>query len=109
MDIQAYKTTTKLETFSYLPEMTTEQVKKQIAYMIRQGWNPGVEHTEIDNMMGAYWYMWKLPMFGEQSIDAVMAELESCRRENQEHLIRVVGYDNYAQCQGLAFVVYRGR
>jgi ribulose-bisphosphate carboxylase small chain len=53
--------------------------------------------------------MWKLPMFGEQSIDAVMAELESCRRENPEHLIRVVGYDNYAQCQGLAFVVYRGR
>jgi ribulose-bisphosphate carboxylase small chain len=89
--------------------MTPDQVRKQIAYMIHQGWNPGIEHTESDNMAGSYWYMWKLPMFGEQSVDAVLAEIESCHRENPDHLVRLVGFDNYSQSQGMAFVVYRGR
>jgi ribulose-bisphosphate carboxylase small chain len=51
--------------------------------------------------------MWKLPLFGEQSIDAVLAEIEACHREFPDHMVRFVAYDNYAQSQGMAFVVYR--
>ena len=97
----------KFETFSYLPPMTPEQIRKQVEYIVKKGWNPAIEHTEPENAFDHYWYMWKLPMFGEQSVDVVLAELEACHREFPDHMVRFVAYDNYAQSQGLAFVVYR--
>ncbi|MGC2167127.1 MAG: ribulose bisphosphate carboxylase small subunit, partial [Gallionella sp.] len=36
----------KFETFSYLPAMTAEQIKKQVEYLVSKGWNPAIEHTE---------------------------------------------------------------
>lgn len=108
MAVQAYKATTKYETFSYLPAMTADQIRRQIAYAISQGWNPAVEHSEkgVSSRVN-YWYMWKLPMFGEQSVDTVLAEIEACHREFPNHLVRFLAYDNYAQSQGVSFVVYR--
>ncbi len=108
-EIQDYKSGPKLETFSYLPEMTVDQVRAHIAYIIRQGWDPAIEHVEPERAFSHYWYMWKLPMFGEQSVDRVLAELEACHREYPTHHVRLIGYDNYAQSLGTAFVVYRGR
>lgn len=108
MAVQAYRSNKKYETFSYLPQMTPDQVRRQIAYCITQGWNPAVEHTEQGTQASeSFWYMWKLPMFGEQSIDIVLTEIEACRREFPDHMVRFVAYDNYAQSQGMAFVVYR--
>jgi len=108
MAVQAYKQTLKYETFSYLPPMTPEQVRRQIAYCIAQGWNPAVEHVERGTPASvSFWYMWKLPLFGEQSIETVLAEIEACHREFPGHLVRFVAYDNYAQSQGMSFVVYR--
>lgn len=108
MAVQAYKQATKYETFSYLPPMTADQIRRQIAYCISQGWNPSVEHSEkgVSSRVN-YWSMWKLPMFGEQSVDTVLAEIEACHREFPNHLVRFLAYDNYSQSQGLAFVVYR--
>ncbi|TVP90742.1 MAG: ribulose bisphosphate carboxylase small subunit [Thioalkalivibrio sp.] len=107
MAVEVYKSSTKYETFSYLPPMTAEQIRQQINYCISQGWNPAVEHTEKEQSMSNYWYMWKLPLFGEQSVDVVLQELDACHREFPDHLVRFIAYDNYAQSQGLAFVVYR--
>jgi ribulose-bisphosphate carboxylase small chain len=107
MAVQVYKSSTKYETFSYLPPMTAEQIRAQIAYSISQGWNPAVEHTEKGKSISNYWDMWKLPLFGEQSVDAVLTELDACHREFPDHLVRFIAYDNYAQSQGMAFVVYR--
>ena len=36
MTVQAYKSSQKYETFSYLPPMTADQVNRQIAYAISQ-------------------------------------------------------------------------
>ncbi|QKT04207.1 ribulose bisphosphate carboxylase small subunit [Ectothiorhodospiraceae bacterium 2226] len=107
-EIQSYKQSQKYETFSYLPQMNADQVRRQIQYIIANGWNPAIEHSEPENAFGHYWYMWKLPMFGEQSVDAVLAEVENCRREYPGQMVRIIGYDNYAQSQGMAFVVDRG-
>lgn len=107
-DMQDYKSSPKYETFSYLPAMTPEQVKAQIAYIIANGWNPAIEHVEPSRAFTYYWYMWKLPFFGEQSVDAVLAELDACKRDYPGHHVRLIGYDNYAQSQGMAFVVHRG-
>ncbi|MDA8192302.1 ribulose bisphosphate carboxylase small subunit [Acidiferrobacter thiooxydans] len=107
-DVQEYKQTRRYETFSYLPPLSAEQVRAQVQYMIAQGWNPAVEHIEPNRPFTYYWYMWKLPMFGERNADTVLGEIEACRREYPNHLIRLIGYDNYTQSQGLSFVVHRG-
>lgn len=107
-DIQPYNATErKGETFSYLPPMTPAKIRKQIEYLVAQGWNPSVEHSEPEKAFSHYWYMWKLPFFGEKSIDRILAELEACHRANPGHLVRLVGYDNYSQSLGTAFIVYR--
>jgi len=108
MAVQAYHSIKKHETFSYLPQMTPEQVRRQIAYAIAQGWNPAVEHAAKGTAAKvSFWHMWKLPMFGEQSVDVVLTEIEACHREFPDQMVRFIAYDNYAQSQGVAFVVYR--
>jgi ribulose-bisphosphate carboxylase small chain len=108
VDFQDYKQSIKFETFSYLPAMSPEQIRQQIQYIVAQGWNPAIEHVEPAKSFQYYWYMWKLPMFGEQSVERILSELEACRREYPHHHVRLIGYDNYTQSQGTSFVVYRG-
>jgi ribulose-bisphosphate carboxylase small chain len=104
----AYKPTEKRsETFSYLPPMTPDRLRKQISYLISQGWNPAIEYTEPEKAFSSFWYLWKLPFFGERSVDKILAELEMCHRTNPGMHVRLLGYDNYSQSQGTAFVVYR--
>ena len=98
----------KLETFSYLPELGVEKIRKQVEYIVSKGWNPAIEHTEPENAFDHYWYMWKLPMFGETDVDAILAEAEACHKAHPSHHVRLIGYDNYAQSQGTAMVIFRG-
>lgn len=98
----------KLGTFSYLPEMNASAIRKQVQYMINRGWNCAVEHVEPARADSDYWYMWKLPLFGERSLDGIMAELTACRNANRGNHVRIIGYDNRRQTQGQSFVVYRG-
>ncbi len=103
-----FQTANTLETFGFLPKLTQDEVYLQIAYLISQGWTPAIEHEHPNRSADHYWTMWKLPMFGEQSLESVVAELEACRRAYPDHHVRLLGYDNYTQSQGLAFVVYEG-
>ena len=98
----------KFETFSYLPEMTDDQIRKQVAYIVSKGWNPAIEHCEPENSFSHYWYMWKLPMFGETDVDRILNEAELCHKAHPGNHVRLIGYDNYAQSQGAAMVIYRG-
>ena len=99
----------KFETFSYLPPMTPEQIRAQIQYIVDKGWNPAVEHTEPENARSNYWYMWKLPMFGETDVDIILKEVEACHAAHPDNHLRLIGYDNYAQSQGANMVIYRGK
>jgi len=104
-----FQTAQTLETFGFLPKLTQEEVYEQIAYLIAQGWTPAIEHEQPSRAFNHYWTMWKLPFFGEQDLERVAAELEACRRAYPDHHIRLIGYDNYTQSQGVSFVVYEGR
>lgn len=114
MSIQAYPSRVdddsarKLGTFSYLPQMTAEQVREQIDYMLGQGWTCSIEHVEPARATSRLWYMWKLPMFGVTDADTVLEEIEACHQANPRDHVRVIGYDAKRQTQGLAFVVHRG-
>jgi len=104
-----YRTKETMETFSFLPPMSQDEIYDQIGYILANGWAPSVEHELPAKSMNHYWQMWKLPFFGETDLGAVVAELEACHRAYPDHHVRLVGYDNYTQSQGLAFVVYRAR
>jgi len=99
----------KFETFSYLPPMTMDNIKKQVQYLVSKGFNPAIEHTEPEHLMDNYWYMWKLPMFGETDVSKVVAEAEACHKANPNNHVRLVGYDNFKQSQGAAMVIFRGK
>ena len=98
----------RLETFSYLPEMDGGEVRKQVEYVLEGGWTAGIEHIEPSRAAATYWYMWKLPLFGETDVGVVVAEMEACREANPRHHVRLIGYDAKRQTQGMATVVYRG-
>ncbi len=112
-DVQDYQSrlsdpkSRKMGTFSYLPPMTDEQIRKQIQYIVDQGWNPAIEHTEPEFAGSHYWYMWKLPMFGETDVDRIIEEIELCKKANPGNHVRLVGYDNYKQSQGANMVIYK--
>jgi len=108
-EVGDYQTAHTLETFGFLPKLSQEEVYEQIAYLIAQGWTPAIEHEHPSKSAEQYWTMWKLPFFGEQNLDRVAEELESCRRSYPDHHVRLIGYDNYTQSQGVCFVVYEGR
>lgn len=94
-------------TFSYLPPLSREQMLKQVEYALGRGWTCSVEHVEHARSSDTYWYLWKLPFFGEMRADSVMAEVEECARECPHDLVRVVAYDRLRQTQGLSFVAHR--
>lgn len=97
----------KYGTFSYLPEMNAGRLREQIEYMIARGWAPAIEHVEADRAADHYWYMWKLPMFGERDIERVLAEVAACHAAWPDHLVRLIGYDRKKQSQGSSVVVHR--
>ncbi|MEG3619243.1 ribulose bisphosphate carboxylase small subunit [Magnetovibrio sp. PR-2] len=114
-DMQDYKSSLsdtdsrKFETFSYLPTMDADQIRRQVEYIVSKGWNPAVEHTEPENAMSNFWYMWKLPLFGETDVDRILAEAEACHKAHPNNHVRLIGFDNYAQSKGTEMVVYRGK
>jgi len=99
----------KFETFSYLPALDAAAIRAQVEYIVSKGWNPGIEHTEPENASGNYWYMWKLPMFGETNVDVILAELENCHKAHPKNHVRLLGFDNYSQSAGASMVIYRGK
>lgn len=112
-DIRDYKSSQddrgsrKYGTFSYLPEMDVGRLRKQVEHIVAKGWNPAIEHVEPDRSAEIYWYMWKLPMFGETDVTRILAEVRQCHKAWPGHLIRLIGYDKYAQSQGASIVVHR--
>lgn len=104
-----YRTAQSLETFSFLPPFSQEEVYAQINYMLSQGLTPSIEHEDPAQANSVYWPMWKLPFFGETDLGNVVAELEACHRAYPDHHVRLIGYDNYTQSQGVCFVAYRGK
>ncbi|MGB0721724.1 MAG: ribulose bisphosphate carboxylase small subunit [Gammaproteobacteria bacterium] len=113
-DMQDYKSSLadvssrKFETFSYLPEMNDERIRAQVQNIVNKGWNPAIEHCEPENAMSNYWYMWKLPMFGETDVDTILAEAAACHAAHPNNHVRLIGFDNYAQSQGTNMVIFRG-
>ena len=67
-------------TFSFLPDMTDDEIKAQIKYAIDQGWAVNVEYTDDPHPRNTYWEMWCEPMFDTTDPAAAFMEVQECRK-----------------------------
>ncbi len=79
--------------FSFLPDLTDDQIYKQVQYCLANGWAVNIEFTDDPHPRNTYWEMWGLPMFDLADAAGVMMELAECRRVYGDRYIRLSGFD----------------
>jgi ribulose-bisphosphate carboxylase small chain len=96
-------------TFSYLPDLTDEEISRQIQYALDRGWPLSVEFTDDPHPRNNYWDMWGLPMFDLHDAAGVLYEVNECRRAYPDRYVRVNAYDARfgRQTTALSFIVNR--
>lgn len=80
--------------FSFLPDLTDDEIKLQIEYGLNNGWSIAVEHTDDPHPRNAYWSMWGTPMFDLKDPAGVMLELNACRKEFPNAYVKVLAFDS---------------
>ncbi len=81
--------------FSFLPDLTDDQIRTQVQYCIDNGWAVNIEFTDDPHPRNTFWEMWGLPMFDAKDAAAVMMEFDSCRKTyGGRHYIRISGFDS---------------
>ena len=79
--------------FSYLPDLTDEQISAQIEYALGKNWAIGVEYTDDPHPRNTYWEMYGNPMFDLKDASAILTEVNACRKTFPNHYIRVTAFD----------------
>ena len=79
--------------FSFLPDLTDEQIARQVQYCIDNGWAVNIEHTDDPHPRNTYWDMWGHPMFDNPDAAAVLYELAECRKSYGDRYIRISAFD----------------
>ena len=95
--------------FSFLPDLTDEQILKQVEYCISKGWAISIEWTDDPHPRNNYWELWGLPLFDIKDPAAVMYELAECRKLNPAGYIKLQAFDasrGFESCAS-SFIVTR--
>ena len=112
------------ETFSYLPPLDDAAIAKQVDYITRNGWVPGLEFADPEIAYVAdtnaqrikitncyqdnrYWTMYKLPMFGCTDSSQVLKEIGNATKAFPDAYIRLVAFDPDRQVQTAGMLVHR--
>lgn len=80
--------------FSFLPDLTDDQITAQIEYCLRNEWAIGLEYTYDPHPRNTYWEMWGNPMFDLKDAKGAMMELDDCRKAHGGAYIRVNAFDS---------------
>ncbi|MGI8724760.1 MAG: ribulose bisphosphate carboxylase small subunit [Methyloceanibacter sp.] len=96
-------------TFSFLPDLTDEQIRRQVQYCIGNGWAVNIEFTDDPHPRNVYWEMWEHPMFDLRDAAGLMLELKKCRQIYGDRYIRVSAFDASPGWESirLSFIVNR--
>nr|YP_009509250.1 ribulose-1,5-bisphosphate carboxylase/oxygenase small subunit [Gracilaria vermiculophylla]AXI96900.1 ribulose-1,5-bisphosphate carboxylase/oxygenase small subunit [Gracilaria vermiculophylla]QXU75111.1 ribulose-1,5-bisphosphate carboxylase/oxygenase small subunit [Gracilaria vermiculophylla]WDZ67995.1 ribulose-1,5-bisphosphate carboxylase/oxygenase small subunit [Gracilaria vermiculophylla] len=96
-------------TFSFLPDLTDDQISKQIEYAISQNWSVSIEHTEDPHPRNNYWELWGLPLFDIKDAATVLFEINSCRKQYPNLYIKLNAFDNTRGTEScvLSFIINR--
>lgn len=97
--------------FSFLPDLTDDQIAAQIEYCLRNDWAIGVEYTDDPHPRNSFWEMWGNPMFDLRDAAGVMLEVRACRKAFPNYYIRVNAFDSSRgfETVRLSFIVNRPR
>ena len=95
--------------FSYLPDLTDDEIAAQVRYALLNGWPVSIEYTDDPHPRNIYWELWGLPLFDLDEPDGVLAEINACRSTFPNHYVRVLAYDARLgrQTTALSFLVQR--
>ncbi|HZP91458.1 MAG TPA: ribulose bisphosphate carboxylase small subunit [Burkholderiales bacterium] len=97
--------------FSFLPDLTDGEIRRQVEYALAQGWALSVEHTDDPHPRNVYWEMWGIPMFDLRDAAGVMREVVACREAHPDRYIKVNAFDSTRgwETVRLSFIVNRPR
>jgi len=96
-------------TFSFLPELTDQEIRAQIEYALGHGWAISVEYTDDPHPRNSYWEMWGNPMFDLRNAAGAMSEVIDCRKAHPQTYIRLNAFDSTRgfETTRLSFIVNR--
>lgn len=96
-------------TFSFLPDLSDEQIRRQVEYCLDKGWAIGIEYTDDPHPRNTFWEMFGNPMFDIQDPAGVMLELAACRKTFGQQYIRVTAFDSTHGTESvvMSFIVNR--
>ncbi|MBT2299612.1 ribulose bisphosphate carboxylase small subunit [Variovorax paradoxus] len=96
-------------TFSFLPDLSDEQIRRQVEYCLGKGWALGIEYTDDPHPRNTFWEMFGNPMFDIQDPAGVMLELAACRKTFGQQYIRVTAFDSTHGTESvvMSFIVNR--
>jgi len=96
-------------TFSFLPDLTDDQIRSQVDYALRQGWALSLEFTDDPHPRNTYWEMYGIPMFDLRDAAGILKEINACRATFPNHYIKVNAFDATRGVESLrlSFIVAR--
>ncbi len=96
-------------TFSFLPDLTDDQIRAQVEYCLTQGWALSIEYTDDPHPRNTYWEMFGQPMFDLHDAAGVMAEVASARATFAGQYIKLNAFDSTRGVESvrLSFIVNR--
>ncbi len=98
-------------TFSFLEDLTDEEIEAQLRYALESGWAIMVEYTDDPHPRNSFWDMWNQPEFdlSPDEANVAMRDIQACRDAYPNHYIKVVCYDSSLgrQTSRLSFIVNR--
>ena len=96
-------------TFSFLPDLTDEQIGAQIEYCLKNGWAVSIEYTDDPHPRNTYWEMYGTPMFDLKDAAGIMGEIQGCRDAFPNCYVKVNAFDSTRGVESLrlSFIVNR--
>lgn len=79
--------------FSFLPDLSDEQILAQLSYALSNGWAVNVEYTDDPHPRNTYWEMHGMPMFDLRDPAGALMEVNACRQTFPNHYMRVTAFD----------------
>jgi ribulose-bisphosphate carboxylase small chain len=79
--------------FSFLPDLTDQQITAQLGYALKNNWAVGVEYTDDPHPRNTYWEMYGNPLFDLKDPAGILQEINNCRKTFPRHYIRVTAFD----------------
>jgi len=95
--------------FSLLPDLTDDQIKKQVEYSVKSGYAVGIEYTDDPHPRNCYWEMWGLPLFNIPDASTIMYEINECRKAHPNMYVKINAFNNArgVESTALSFIIQR--